>query len=97
LFGCAVGLFYDIVLTVQRLIAVRLLWHLLDFLSALVWGIGFICCVIGYAGGSFRGAYVVCCIVGIVIYLATFHRLFNPLLHPVTKKCHQKRRMRPKK
>ena len=91
------GAAYDIVVTAEWLLASKPLEHLLDFLSALAGGAAFVCCLIGYGDGSFRGVYLVACLGGIVIYLITIHRVFHLLRKKMTKTLQKRRRKPPKK
>ncbi|MBQ9229318.1 MAG: hypothetical protein IJ168_10895 [Eubacterium sp.] len=72
-------------LFVQRLLGSAVVKHLLDFLIAVAWGLAYVCCLIAYAGGSFRGEYLLLCGGGVVIYLITIHRVINPVLLFITK------------
>lgn len=92
-----VGASYDIVLLVEALLGSRVMTLLLDFVITLCWGLGFVCCLIAFGDGSFRGYLLVCCLCGIVIYLITIHRLFRPLLLLITKALQKHRRQRLKK
>ncbi len=92
-----VGVSYDVVLLLESLLRAKVMRHLLDFVITLVWGVGFVCCLIGFGDGSFRGVWLVACLCGIVIYLITIHRLMQAFLLLITKPLKHRRRVRHKK
>lgn len=97
MYGLLIGVSYDVVLLAERLLGGAVVKHLLDFTAALAWGVGFVCCLIAYGDGSFRGYWLVSTLTGIVIYLITIHRVLHPVLLFITKIFHKKPVKRPKK
>lgn len=80
---------FDFVSALGRVIRLKAVTFVLDFIMMLLFSLSFFCLLIGYNSGQIRVGFLVLCLTGLCGYFLTFHRILKYMFDKIVKTLHK--------